>query len=63
VGAPGRNYKPERHHSDVFDHFQLLHLALDRFIIVSADPDLLIRTRQSPQASRIMTFAQFLGTF
>ena len=56
-------YKPERHDSDVFDHFQLLHLVLDRFIIVSADPDLLIRTRQSPQASRIMTFAQFLETF
>ena len=57
-----RNYKPERHHSDVFDHFQLLHLALDRFVIVSADPDLLTRTRRSSQASRIMTFAQFLET-
>jgi len=57
-----RKYKPEKHQSDVFDHFQLLHLALDRFVIVSADPDLLTRTRLSPQASRIMTFAQFLRT-
>ena len=57
-----RNYKLEKHKSDVFDHFQLLHLALDRFVIVSADPDQLTRTRLSPQASRIMTFAQFLQT-
>jgi len=57
-----RNYNLEKHKSDVFDHFQLLHLALDRFVIVSADPDLLARTRVSPQASRIMTFEQFLGT-
>jgi len=58
-----RNYKPEKHESDVFDHFQLLHLAFDRFIIVTADPDLRVRTRHSPQSARIMTFDQFLGTF
>lgn len=57
-----RNYNLEKHQSDVFDHFQLLHLALDRFVLVSADPDLLTRTRPSPQAFRIMTFAQFLRT-
>jgi hypothetical protein len=32
----------------------------DRFIIVTGDPDLTTRTRQSPQASRIMSFDQFL---
>jgi hypothetical protein len=57
-----RNYNLEKHRSDVFDHFQLLHLALDKFVIVSADPDLLTRTRLSPQASRIMMFGQFLQT-
>jgi hypothetical protein len=57
-----RNYNLEKHESDVFDHFQLLHLALDRFVIVSADPDLLVRTRSSRQAPRIMTFEQFLAT-
>ena len=57
-----RNYNLEKHRSDVFDHFQLLHFALDRFVVVSADPDLLTRTRLSPQASRIMTFGQFLQT-
>jgi hypothetical protein len=57
-----RNYNLEKHQSDVFDHFQLLHLAVDRFVIVTADPDLLTRTRLSPQASRIMTFPQFLET-
>jgi hypothetical protein len=55
------NYNLEKHQSDVFDHFQLLHLALDRFVIVTADPDLLTRTQKSAQASRIMTFDQFLG--
>ena len=54
-----RKYNLEKHRSDVFDHFQLLHLAIDRFVIVSADPDLLTRTRLSPQASRIMTFGNF----
>jgi len=38
-----RNCNLEKHPSDMFDHFQL-HLALDRFLIVSADPDLLTRT-------------------
>ena len=57
-----RNYNLKKNQSDVFDEFQLLHLALDRFVIVSADRDLLTRTRRSHQASRIMTFAQFLQT-
>jgi hypothetical protein len=55
-----RSYNLEKHQSDVFDHFQLLHLALDRFVIVTADPDLLTRTRRSDQAPRIMTFERFL---
>jgi hypothetical protein len=57
-----RNYSLEKHHSDVFDQFQLQYLAFDRFVIVSGDPDLLTRTRQSSQAHRIMPFDQFLGS-
>jgi len=57
-----RNYSPEKHQSDVFDQFQLQYLAMDRFVIVSGDPDLLIRTQRSPQSHRIMTLHQFLGT-
>jgi len=57
-----RNYSPERHQSDVFDQFQLQYLAMDRFVIVSGDPDLSIRTRRSPQSHRIMSFHQFLRT-
>jgi hypothetical protein len=57
-----RNYSPEKHQSDVFDQFQLEYLAVDRFVIVSGDPDLIVRTRQSSQAPRIMTFDHFLGT-
>lgn len=56
------NYSLEKHQSDVFDQFQLQYLAMDRFVIVTADPDLSTRTRKSPQASRIMSFDQFLGT-
>lgn len=56
-----RNYSPDKHHSDVFDQFQLQYLAMDRFVIVTADPDLSKRTRQSRQADRIMTFDQFLA--
>ena len=54
------NYSVEKHDSDVYDQFQLLHLALDRFVIVTADPDLSKRTARSPQANRIMSFQQFL---
>lgn len=57
-----RDYSLEKHQSDVFDQFQLQYLAMDRFVIVSGDPDLSTRTRQSPQAARIMSFDQFLGT-
>lgn len=57
-----RNYSLDKHHSDVFDQFQLQYLAIDRFVIVSNDPDLSVRTRQSKQATRIMSFDQFLTT-
>jgi hypothetical protein len=56
------NYSVEKQESDVFDQFQLLYLAMDRFIIVSADPDLSKRTLRSPQAARIMSLQQFLQT-
>ena len=56
------NYSIEKHVSDVFDQLQLSYLAIDRFIIVSSDADLLHRTRQSRQAGRIMPFDQFLQT-
>jgi hypothetical protein len=39
-----RNYSLEKHQSDVFDQFQLQYLAMDRFVIVSRDPDLSRRT-------------------
>jgi hypothetical protein len=55
-----RNYSLEKHHSDVFDQFQLQYLAMDQFVIVSGDPDLSKRTANSTQADRIMTFQQFL---
>jgi hypothetical protein len=55
-------YSVEKHSSDVFDQFQLRYLAIDRFVIVTADPDLSKRTAGSPQASRILTFEQFLRT-
>lgn len=57
-----RNYSLEKHQSDVFDQFQLQHLAIDRFVIVTGDPDLLIRTQLSPQVNRIMSCDQFLRT-
>ena len=40
-------YKLDQHESDVFDQFQLHYLAMDRFVIVSADGDLLTRSRKS----------------
>ncbi len=54
------NYSAEKNASDVFDQFQLQYLAMDGFVIVSSDPDLSHRTRQSSQADRIMSFGQFL---
>jgi hypothetical protein len=57
-----RNYSLEKHQSDVFDQFQLQYLAFDRFVIVTGDPDLSTRTRQSQQAARVMSFEQFLRT-
>ena len=57
-----RNYSLEKHQSDVFDQFQLQYLAMDKYIIVSGDPDLSTRARQSAQAARIMSFHQFLAS-
>jgi hypothetical protein len=57
-----RNYSVEKHHSDIFDQFQLQYLAMDRFVIVSGDPDLSTRTKQSVHAARIMSFHEFLET-
>jgi hypothetical protein len=56
------NYSLEGHDSDVFDMFQLQYLAIDKFVIVTNDPDLMHRTQHSHQASRIMTFDQFHST-
>lgn len=56
------NYSLEGHDSDVFDMYQLQYLAMDRFVIVTNDPDLVHRTQHSHQASRIMSFDQFLST-
>jgi len=56
------NYSIEKNSSDVVDQFQLRYLAMDRFVIVTADPDLSKRTAHSPQAERIMTFHGFLET-
>ena len=56
------NYSIEKHVSDVFDQLQLFYLAIDRFVIVSSDADLLLRTRQSRQAARTMSFDQFVQT-
>lgn len=55
-----RNYSPEKHESDVYDQFQLHYLALDGFIVVTGDSNLVKRTRGSSQADRIMSFEQFL---
>jgi len=57
------NYSIDKHLSDAFDQLQLFYLAVDRFIIISSDPDILLRTRQSQQAARIMSFDKFLQTF
>jgi len=55
-----RNYSLQKHESDVYDQFQLQYLAMDRFVIVSGDPDLSKRTACSSQAGRIMSFQKFL---
>jgi hypothetical protein len=55
-----RNYKLENHESDVYDQFQLHHLAMDRFLIVTEDKDFRTRAARSSQAERIMSFDQFL---
>jgi len=55
-----RDYSLRKHGSDVYDQFQLRYLAIDRFVIVTADADLSVRTARSFQADRIMTLGQFL---
>jgi hypothetical protein len=55
-----REYKLENHDSDVYDQFQLYHLTVDRFVIVSEDSDLTKRTVRSSQANRILPFETFL---
>lgn len=55
------NYSLEEHDSDVFDMYQLQYLAMDRFVIVTSDPDLVHRTQLSHQASRILSFDQFFS--
>jgi hypothetical protein len=55
-----RNYNPEKHDSDVYDQFQLHYLAMDRFVIVTEDTDLLTRTAKSTQAERIQSLDKFL---
>jgi hypothetical protein len=56
------NYSIEKNSSDVIDQFQLRYLAMDRFVIVTADPDLSKRTVLSSQSDRIMVFHDFLRT-
>ena len=53
-------YSLEKNASDIFDQFQLHYLALDGFTIVSNDRHMWNRTAGSPQASRIMSFENFL---
>ncbi len=57
------NYSLEKHWSDVYDQFQLHYLAIDRFIIVSEDPDLSKRTFRSRHVNRIVSFNKFLQSF
>ena len=56
------NYSIEKHSSDVFDQFQLRYLAMDRFVVVTNDPDLSKRTQRSLQTARIVTLERFLET-
>jgi len=55
-----RNYKLEKHESDVYDQFQLHHLSMDRFVIVTEDKDFRTRVSHSSQMERILSFDQFL---
>lgn len=57
-----RDYKLENHDSDVYDQFQLHYLAMDRFVLVSEDSDMVTRTSGSTQADRIIPFARFLSS-
>ena len=56
------NYSIEKNSSDVFDQFQLRYPAMDRFVIITGDPDLSNRTLRSSQGGRITTFHDFLQT-
>jgi hypothetical protein len=55
-----RQYNLEKHDSDVYDQFQLHHLAMDRFVLVSEDSDMVTRTARSSQRDRIVSFDAFL---
>jgi hypothetical protein len=57
-----RQYNLEKHGSDVYDQFQLHHLAMDRFVLVSEDSDMVARTTRSSQRDRIVSFETFLRT-
>jgi hypothetical protein len=57
------NYVLEKHLSDVDDQFQLHHLAMGRFVIVSNDSDFTKRISKSSQADRVMSFGKFLQSF
>lgn len=57
-----RDYNLENHDSDVYDQFQLHYLAMDRFVLVSEDADMVTRTSRSSQSKRIVCFTTFLGS-
>jgi hypothetical protein len=55
-----REYKLENHDSDLYDQFQLHYLAMDQFVIVTEDKDFRTRVNRSAQATRILSFEEFL---
>lgn len=55
-----RKYAYDKHDSDVYDQFQLHYLADERYVFVSNDKKLRNRTADSSQASRILSFDQFM---
>jgi hypothetical protein len=54
------NYSLEKNHSDIYDQFQLHHLAVDRFVIVSNDANMAKRISPSKQRDRVVSFERFL---
>ncbi len=55
-----RYYTYAKHESDVYDEFQLYYLADEKYVIVTNDQKLRHRTLESSQASRILSFDQFV---